>query len=173
MKAPIAILLIWSACSRLTAGESGLTQVFQPLDGLGSDAIQIAPVMCHNWHSHAGWFSAIDLIAAPNIPPTNAPKAVDDINLASAFGLKLRYTEDASAHGTVTIDCTSLQKPQRASCTEEQAVRATLECLRRVAGDRIHSLRIEYRLKASGQEELRQIIEAFIKHPKDQPFPWQ
>jgi hypothetical protein len=173
VKALVAILLIWSACSGLIAGESGLTQVFQPLDGLGSDAIQIAPVMCHDWYAHAGWFSAIGLITAPNIPPTNAPKAVDDINLASVFGLKLQYTEDAPAHGTVTLDCTSLQKPQRVSCTEQQAVRATLECLRRVAGDHIRSVRVEYRLKSSGQEELRQIIEAFIKHPKDQPFPWQ
>ena len=172
MKGPIAILLIWSACSRLIAGESGLTQVFQPLDGLGSDAVQIAPVMCHNWNSHAGWFSAIDLIAAPNIPPTNAPEAVDDINLASAFGLKLHYSGDGSAHA-VTIDCTSLQKPQRVSCTAQQALRATLECVRRVAGKHIHGLRIEYRLKSSGQEELREIIESFIKHPKDQPFPWQ
>ena len=173
VKAAVAILLMWSACSRVIAGESALTQVFQPLDGLASDAIQIAPVMCHNWYSHAGWSSAIDLITAPNIPPTNAPEGIDDINLASAFGLKFRYTEDASAHGTVTIDCTSLQKPQGASCTEQQMLRATLECLRRVAGEHMHGLRIEHRLKSAGQEELRQIIEAFIKHPKEQPFPWQ
>jgi hypothetical protein len=52
----------------------------QPLDGLGSDAIQIAPVMCHEWNSHAGWFSAIGLITAPNM-------IVESLrNLAAASG---------------------------------------------------------------------------------------
>ena len=135
--------------------------------------IQIAPVMCHDWNSHAGWFSAIGLITVRNIPPTNAPKPVEDINLASVFGLKLYYTEDASGHATVTINCTALQQPQHVSATDQQTLRATLECLRRVAGEHIHTLHIAYRLKPSGQERLRDIMEAFIKHPKDQPFPWQ
>ena len=147
--------------------------MFQPLDGLESDVIQIAPVMCYDRNTHAGWFTAVELITARNIPPTNAPEPVDDINLASAYRLRLHYTEDGSSNAVITLDSTALQKPVYASATEQQVVRATLECLRRVAGERIHSLRIEGRLKPSGQEELREIVEAFRTHPKDQPFPFQ
>ena len=150
-----------------------LTRTFQPFDGLGSDEIQIAPVMCHDWNALSGLPTEIGLITAKNIPPTNAPKPVGDINIASAFGLKLSYSEDASMHGIVTIDCTNLHKDESMSCTEQQAVRATLECLRRVAGKRLNSMTIKSEFKPSGQEDIRKIVAAFIKHPKTKEFPWK
>ena len=73
MKLSFAVILLATATVALFAGESVITQTVQPLDGLGSGEIVIAPVMCHDWYSHSGLPTAIGLISAKNIPPTNAP----------------------------------------------------------------------------------------------------
>jgi hypothetical protein len=129
--------------------------------------------MCHDWYGLSGFPTAIGLITARNIPPTNAPKPVDDINIASASGLVLSFAEDSAGRGVVTLDCRALRVPQRFSWTELQAVGATLECLRQVAGLKLDTMTIKARLKADGQDAVQKLVDAFIKHPKDQPFPWK
>jgi hypothetical protein len=145
----------------------------QPLDGMGSGEIIIAPVMCHDWYAHSGLPTAIGLITAKNIPPTNAPKPAGDINIASASGLVLSFGEDLSRRGVVTLDCRALRVPQQFGCTESQAVGATLECLRQVAGSKLDAMTVKAMLKPKGQEAIQKVFDAFIKHPKDQPFPWK
>ncbi len=150
-----------------------LTQTMQPLDGLASGEIVIAPVMCHDWNALSGWPTAIGLITAKNIPPSSAPKAVEDINIASACSLVLSYEEDAAGRGTVTLDGRALRVPQRFSCSEVQAVGATLECLRQVVGPKLDQMTIKARLNPTGQEALQKCVDAFIKHPKQEPFRWK
>ena len=171
--ATIAVLLGVVVCSSSFGGESSLTRTFQPLNGLGSGEIVIAPVMCHDWFSHSGFPTGIGLITAKNVPPTNAPKPVEDINVASASGIKLSFDETDAGKGVVRVDCTGLAIPQRFGCTDLQAVAATLECLRLVVGTGLDGMRIEALLKPSGQDSIRQLVDAFIKHPKNVEFPWK
>ena len=172
MKPYVLTSLLFAAAARLFAGESLLTQTIQPLDGLGSAEIVIAPVMCHDWNALSGFPTAIGLITAKNIPPTNAPKPVDDINIASASGLVLSFSEDSAGRGVVTLDCRALRVPQQFSCTELQAVGGTLECLRQVAGPKLDTMTIKATLKPNGQEAIQKLVDAFIKQPKDKPFQW-
>jgi hypothetical protein len=165
------VLILVAACSQGMAGESMLTQTFQPFDGPGQ--ILIVPVMCYDPMALSGLPTGIELITARNIPPTNAPGPVGDFNIASTSGIKLSYSGGRSSHGIVTIDCTNLHVTESMICTEQQAVRATLECLRRVAGKRLNSMTITSKFKASGQEDIRKIVAAFTKHPMDKEFPWK
>jgi len=173
MKTLLNSSLVFAAAARLFAGESMLTQTIQPLDGLGSGEVVIAPVICHDWIAFSGFPTAIGLITAKNVPPTNAPKPVDDINIASASGLVLSFTEDSAGKGVVTLDCRALRIPQRLSCTELQAVGATLECLRQVAGPKLNAMTLTATLKPTGQEAIQKRVEAFIQQPKDKPFQWK
>ena len=166
------ILSLFTA-SALHAGESGLTQTVQPLDGMGSGEIVLAPVMCHDWYALSGLPTAIGLITAKNIPPTNAPKPVGDINIASASGLALSFAEDPAGRGVITLDCRALRVPQQFSCTELQAVAATLECLRQVAGSKLDTMTIKATLKPDGQEAIQKLVDAFVKQPKDKPIQWK
>ena len=173
MKTSALTSLVFAASARLFAGESSLTQTFQPLDGLGSGEVVIAPVMCHDWSSHSGFPTAIGLITAKNIPPTNAPKPVGDINIASASGLVLAVSEDTAGRTVITFDCRALRVPQQFGCTELQAVGATLECLRQVAGQKLDTMTIKATLKPNGQEAVQKLVDDFIKQPKDKPFQWK
>ena len=173
VKTSALTFLALAASARLLAGESTLTQTFQPLDGLGSGEVVIAPVMCHDWSSHSGFPTAIGLITAKNIPPTNAPMPIGDINIASASGLILLVSEDAAGRTVITLDCRALRVPQQFACTELQAVGATLECLRQVAGQKLDTMTIKATLKPDGQEAVQKLVDDFIKQPKHTPFQWK
>jgi len=140
---------------------------------MASGKIEIAPVMCHDWYAFSGFPTAIGLITAKNVPPTNAPKPIEDINVASACNLSFTVNEDATGRLVVTLDCRNLKVPQRFGCTELQAVGATLESLRLVAGAKLDLMKIEIQLKPKGQEEIQKLVAAFIKHPKDKAFLWK
>jgi hypothetical protein len=170
LKTTIPTILICIAARLSFGGESNLTQTYQPLDGLGSGEIEIAPVMCHDWYSHSGFPTAIKLIGAKNIPPTNAPQPVGNINLAFESGITLSCSEEAPGRIVIIIGCDALHTPQGRD--ELQIVGATLECLRLVAGDRLNQMTIQAAVKPAGQEAIKKLIDDFIKHPKDKPFPW-
>jgi hypothetical protein len=170
MKTPsliVSFLLVALAYAR--GGESMLTQTYQPLDGLGSGGIQIAPVICYDWNALSGMPTAIGLITAKNIPPNNSSKPVDDINLASASGLRFSVTEEGRKT-VVIIDCTGLHSNTFNSSSEEQVLRATLECLRLVEGKRLDQMILRSVLKPVGQEVIGDMITEFINHPKDREF---
>ncbi len=40
-------------------------------------------------------------------------------------------------------------------------------------GARLNEASIQPVMKGAEQEAIRKLIEEFIKHPKDKPFPWQ
>lgn len=171
MKATLVAILFCAAAHCARAGESSLTETYQPLNGLGSGEITIAPVTCYDWYSHSGMPTAIRLICVQNIPPTNAPQPVGNINLAFECGIKLSASESEPRHVVIVIDCTALQAPE--GWDQLQVVGATLECLRLVMGTRLDAAGIEPLFKDTGQEAIRKLIDEFIKHPKDKPFPWE
>lgn len=158
-----------TACSSGVAGDSVLTQTFQPFVEAGH--VRIVPVTCYDPKALSGLPTAIELITAKNIPPTNASEPIGDFNLASAAGIKLHYSEDRSSHGTLTIDFTQLHVTDSMVCTEEQIVRGTLECLRRAAGKRLSRITLTPSLKPTGQEEIRKIMTEFASHPMGKEFP--
>jgi hypothetical protein len=167
------VLLAWLLSTPLFAGESSLTRTFQPLDGLASGEIEIAPVICHDWYAFSGFPTATALIAAKNIPPTNAPKPVADINVVSLCGIAIQVEEKMLEKWIVVLDFRALKVPQSIGCTELQAVCSTLECLRLVAGKKLDEIELRPLLKPTGQEKIQEQIKAFLKHPKDKEFPWK
>ena len=56
---------------------------------------------------------------------------------------------------------------------ELQAVGATLECLRQVAGPKLDTMTIKATLKPNGQEAVQKLVDDFIKQPKDKPLQWK
>ena len=71
MKYAVSISALIAMTLAVLGGESSLTITYQPLDGLGSGEIVISQVTCHDWHSHSGTATAIELISVSNVPPTN------------------------------------------------------------------------------------------------------
>jgi hypothetical protein len=164
---PALAALLWMACAVFSrAGESGLTKTYQPLSGLGDDRIEIASVSCHDWYAQGSSMTAFGLISARNIPPTNAPRAIEDINMASIFGLRVDAIEKERGAHVVILNCLGL----RLDHDYEPLVYATLECVRRVAAERGIRVRVEGTLKLKGQEGIRTIIDQFNAHPKEKEF---
>jgi hypothetical protein len=92
------ILATLAACSlgliSSLASESALVRVYQPLDGLGSGEVIIMPVAGHINFGTSGFPFEIGLVAAKNIPPTDAKEPLDDHNVASVAGIKITIGED-------------------------------------------------------------------------------
>jgi len=138
MKRLLFLSLLFVRCA--LGGESSLTVTYQPLDGLGSGAIHISQVTCHDWFSHSGQATQIGLISAPNVPPTNNRKeATEDLNLASICGLRFYASDicDPKAALELTMDASKFVVSRRFDHPREDIVRACLECLRRCLPDKL------------------------------------
>lgn len=159
--------------ARLHGGEALLTRNYQPLDGLGTAEIEILPVICHDTYGTSGYPNEIALIAAKNIPPTNATEPLDDHNVASLAGIKITIGEDAQDRFVITLDLSQTKVTDDFIATEPEVVGATLECIRRTAGSRLAKMTLEAKFKPEGQEETRKVFERFQKHRKDKPFVWR
>jgi hypothetical protein len=168
MKTPLILLCLVSTLSSAFAGESGLLHIFQPLEGFEAGEPIIAPVTCYAHNTHTGWYLAIRYITLKYVPPSLDGALVGDINLASLSGLSLWAGDGEDGRTKITLDLTSL-KPAH-GYTEAQIVAATLECLRRVAGEKLISTPIEPKYRPSGQEDIKQLVSTFLKHPKDKEF---
>ena len=168
MKTPLILLCLVSTLRSVFAGESGLLDIFQPLEGFEAGRPIIAPVTCYAHNTHTGWYLAVRCITLKYVPPSLGDAPVGDINLASLSGLSIWAGEGEDRRTKITLDFTSL-KPAH-GYTETEIVAATLECLRRVAGEKLASTPIETKYRPSGQEDIKQLMSAFIKHPKDKEF---
>jgi len=135
-----------------------------------SGELVVAPVMCYSHNTHGGWHQAIRFITAKNVPPSLSDASIGDINVASLCGLSLWAADGPDGRVTITIDCRTLENPRHLAYTELQVVTATLECLRRVAGDKLDVTPIETMFKPKGQEAIKELVEAFVRHPKDKEF---
>jgi hypothetical protein len=168
VKLSLTFLCLLSAFASSFAGESGLIQTFQPLEGFEAGEPVVTAVTCYAHNTHVGWHQAIRYITSKYVPPSLDGALVGDINLASLSGLSLWAGDGAGGRITITIDFTKL-KPI-GGYTELQIVAATLECVRRIAGDMHGSTPIEAKYRPTGQEDIKQLVSTFLKHPKDKEF---
>jgi hypothetical protein len=155
------------------ANEPRLVLTYQPLDGQGSGEVEICPVTCHDKHGHSSFPNEIPLITAKNIPPNNSSVELDDHNIANRAGIKLSLNEDEAGKLRVQLDLTGVAVDENFICTEKEIVGATLECMRRAVGAKLDRIKIDVKTKPSGQEELKNLVASFIKHPKKKPFRWK
>jgi hypothetical protein len=168
VKLLLTFLCLLSAFASSFAGESGLIQTFQPLEGFEAGRPVVTAVTCYAHNTHVGWHQAIRYITAKYIPASLDDTPVGDINLASVSGLSIWAGDGDDGRITITVDFTGL-KPAR-GYTESQIIAATLECLRRVAGEKLASTPIEAKYRPTGQDDIKQLVSTFLKHPKDKEF---
>ncbi len=170
MKPLLAFSVLFISISSLMAGESGLTKTYQPLDALGADGIRIVEVTCHDWYGTSIYPTAIGLISARNVPPTNNPKeAKEDLNIASVCGLRFSCGDTDEAKD-LTLDATAFVITERFGHPKEHILRASLECLRRCLPKTW--LKAPLILKASKKDAawMGQIVQEFNKHDRKKVF---
>lgn len=162
----LCLLLIRSVCG----SESMLTTTWQPLDGLGSGAIKIVEVTCHDWYAMSGMPTAIGLISARNRPPTNNPKAArGDLNLASVCGL-LFSADDMEVSLELNLDATKFSIPERIGHPKEHILRASLECLRRCLPEKLRRTPVTLKVTDADKEWMEKIVAEFNAHDRTRVF---
>lgn len=174
MKAPAILfaILALAAAPRLSAGESALTVTHQPLDGLGAERIVISQVTCHDWFGHGGG-SSVELISAPNVPPTNNPKeASQNLNLASLCGLSFAASDlgDPDAPLKLTLNATKLAFPKNFGYAKEDFIRASLECLRLSLPAKLRKTPLTLEASASNKAWLEPLVREFNAHNRGKVF---
>lgn len=173
MKYSCSILVLVVMPLALLGGESSLTTTYQPLDGLGSGEITISQVTCHDWYSHSGAATAIGLISAPNVPPTNNPeKATENLNLASACGVKFTASNigDPKAALELTMDVTEFVISKRFGHSRENIIRSCMECLRLCLPDKLLDTAVTLKAADSDKAWLLEIIREFNAHDRKKVF---
>lgn len=173
MKHAVAISALIAMTLAVLGGESSLTITYQPLDGLGSGDIAISQVTCHDWNSHSGTATAIGLISAPNVPPTNNPeKATENLNLASACGVQFYASDigDPKAALELTMDVTKFVIPTRFGHSRENIIRSCLECLRLCLPEKLRDTPVTLKAADSDKPWLSEIVREFNAHDRRKVF---
>lgn len=174
MRFPIPMLAVFFSGVAI-AGESSLTKTYQPLSGLGADGIHIREVWCHDWYSHGSMTTAIGLISAKNVPPTNNPiNATHDINLASVHGIRFRTNDIGGGDiPAMTLDLTKFKVTKTGYVggqSKEDVLRASIECLRRCLIPEL--MKTPLGLKASDKDAAwaAPIVKEFNEHDRSKAF---
>ena len=173
MKRSVTISVLIAMTLAALGGESSLTITYQPLDGLGSGEITIAQVTCHDWYSHSGQATAIGLISAPNVPPTNNPKkATENLNLASVCGFRFYSSDigDPQAALELTLDATKFVIPKRYDHPRENIIRSCLECLRLCLPEKLRDTPVTLKAADSDKPWLSEIVSEFNAHDRRKVF---
>lgn len=173
MKRTAVISVLLAMARVMFGGESSLTTTYQPLDGLGSSEIVIVQVTCHDWFSHSGQVTAIGLISAPNVPPTNNPKdATENLNLASVCGVRFVASEigDSQAPRELMLDATNFVIPKRFGHSRENIIRSCLECLRLCLPDPLRDTPVKLKAADSDMPWLSEIVGEFNAHDRRTVF---
>ena len=149
-----------------------MTTTYQPLSGLGAGGVVISPVACHDWYSHSGEPTAIYLISARNVPPTNNPEqAKQDLNQASLFGLKFSGTASDPKKRELIFDATGLHIPEGYREEDrEEVIRASLECLRRCLPDYLVKTPLTLKSGDADKEWLGKMVQEFNAHDRSKVF---
>lgn len=160
-------------CQAASAGESALTVTFQPLSGLGSGEITIASVTCHDWLAQSGMATAIGLISAKNVPPTNNPhEAKEDLNLASLCRVVFRAGDigDPGAPLELIMDVSGFDHSKTGGYPREEIIRASLECLRRCLPEKLRQTPVTVIAKPEDRLWIEEIVGAFNARDRGRPF---
>lgn len=170
MKPSKSIIMLLVTVLPLFGGESTLTTTYQPLDGLASGTITIAQVTCHDWYAFSGQPTAIGLISAPNIPPTNNPKlAKENLNLASVCGIHF-ICSDIDTSGGLTLDASDFVVPKRFAYPRDQIIRACLECLRRCIPAKLRGTPVTVVASDENKTWIGKIVNEFNVHDRNDVF---
>lgn len=145
-------------------GQSALETTYQPLDHFSKSSIWIVPVTCLHWYANSA-SSAVDLIGVRNVPPSDMPEnAKEDLNLASACGVKFSTSDLGLEQAPLQIwlDATKFGIPERfANHSREDIVRACLECLRRCTQGRLNQTAVTLKCGDADREWLMKIVAEF------------
>lgn len=155
-------------CALAFAGESSLTKTFQPVDGLGAGEVVIVEVACHDWYSHSGQPTAIGLISAKNVPPTNSEKATSDINLASASHIYFGCQDIEAAFPDLVMAADRFVAA--GSYPKETILSASLECLRRVLPAKLQKTELTFTSSPEDHDWMSKIVADFHRADKTKPF---
>ena len=168
MKSLITAIISLCISAYSLAGESSLTKTFQPLDGLGAGEIFIVEVACHDWSSHSGQPTAIGLISAKNVPPTNSEKATEDINLASTSHINFGCQDIEAKVPNLVMDADDFVAA--GGRPKESILRASLECLRRVLPTKLLKTDLTFTSSLEDREWMGKLISEFNRSDKSKPF---
>lgn len=160
-------LFLAAASGLLHAGETGLTTVYQPLEGVGAGKPRVLAVTCKDHYASSG-LSKAGLITLANHAPTNDPEGPSDINLASLAGIKMNHGSVTGKGPVLSIDCRAA-KPKVNGTGLGEIFRASLECLRRTYAGELSAATLEFVIPAD-MPELEKIAAEFEKHDKAKPF---
>jgi len=177
---------LWALVQAATAGQSTLTETYQPLVGHAKFDIVVAEVTCHHWYANSASHS-VNLIAARNVPPTDVPEQANkDLNLASICSLKFRMSYLGGGEAPlVTLDATGFAMPEhfKAGSPEgelkfrDRIVRASFECLRLCLKGRPEKTPVTLKCKDADKEWLGKIVAEYNKHDHTKAFfkssPWE
>jgi hypothetical protein len=171
MKRLFAILLLpITFAIPASGGEASVTYTYQVLDGLAEGGARIERVYCLDYYAHSGMPTAFQLIAAPNIPPSNAPVAVKDVNLVSASGITIGLAADSNPL-QVIVHAKHVRVPARFGLAAEDVLVALLEAIRQTA---VLTQITNYQVRIHAEGELgtyaSHLLETFRRHPKSRSF---
>lgn len=168
----ILLALFSLTLSCVHATESQLTTTYQPLNGLGSGGIFVAPVTCHQWYS-SSVAGPISFISAKNVPPTDNPKEANyDLNVASITGLKFSTSDlgDPQVPLTMTLDASKFNL-RKSGLNRKEVLRASLECLRRcTTSERFAKINLTVKPPEKDAQWLLKIVDEFNKHDRMKVF---
>ena len=173
MNHSLTICVLIAMTRAVFGGESSLTTTYQPLDGLGSGAITISQVTCHDWFSHSGTATAIGLISARNVPPTNNPKmATEDLNLASVCGVHFYASDvgDPKAALELGMSVRNFVIPKRFGHPRENIIRSCLECLRLCLPEKLRHTPVTLDAADADKPWLSEIVREFNAHDRRKVF---
>jgi hypothetical protein len=117
--------------------------------------------------------TAIDLISAKNVPPTNNPKeAVADLNLASMcrVGFGASDLGDPNAKPELIMDATEFDPTKGRGHAREEIIRASIECLRKCLPDKLLNVPVTLRCADSDRIWLEKIVTEFNAHERTKVF---
>ena len=151
------------------AGEAGVAYAVQALSGLDETTVLLEKVYCYDHYAHSGAPTAFEFIAKPNIPPSNAPEPVPDMNVISASGLKIKISNSGRASATwhILVDAKAIQIPKRFGIGETELLKVTLEAIRRTG--LLIGLK-DYDVTIDGHEDGAALTKEFAQHPAEDAF---
>lgn len=145
----------------------------QALSGLLGDSPRFVPVYCHDVGLQGA--SEFELICAPNIPPTNSERKLQDHNILSKAGIRIRadYSENKPEKKglriAIVLDLRALKEAGREEF--ERLVQTTLECVRLTAAMRDSEVEISVLAEAGERRKSAEgIVSAFQQHDPKKPF---